>query len=225
MTSDETFRGWPKDAFTFYERLGRNNTKTFWTANKATYDDDVVAPMRALSDAVADEFGPLHLFRPYRDVRFSKEKVPYKDHQGAITESEGGTQYYVQLSADGVMVGGGMHTFATDQLERFRAAVDLVDLAEQLDEAAASVRKAGFTLSGEALKTAPRGVPKDHHHVEWMRFKGLYAWKQLGMPAWMSTAKALGRITDAWRATSPVDAWLETHVGPSTLPPDEERRR
>ena len=224
MTTSTGFRGWPRDAFTFYERLSQDNTKAFWTANKATYDEDVVAPMRALSDAIADEFGPLHLFRPYRDVRFSKEKVPYKDHQGAITESEGGTQYYVQLSAAGVMVGGGMHTLASDQLERFRAAVDDVELAEQLDAAAAAVRKAGFTISGEALKTAPRGVPKDHHHVEWMRYKGLYSWKQLGSPAWISTPKALAKITDAWRATGPVDDWLEAHVGPSTLPPDEHRR-
>lgn len=223
MASTTGFRGWPAEALEFYARLGTDNTKAFWTANKDTYDTAVRAPMEALSEAVSDEFGPLHIFRPYRDVRFSKEKTPYKDHQGAVTESEGGTQYYVQLSAAGLMVGGGMHVFAADQLERFRAAVDRVDLADELDAAAAKITKAGFTVDGQALKTAPRGVPKDHHHVHWMRHKGLFAWKQLGAPKWLSSRAALGRITSAWRATTPLDDWLEAHVGPSTLPPDERR--
>lgn len=223
MASKATFRGWPGEAVEFYERLRADNTKAFWTANKDTYETAVRAPMLALSDAVADEFGPLHLFRPYRDVRFSKEKTPYKDHQGAVTESEGGTQYYLQLSADGLMVGAGMHDFAADQLERFRAAVDRVDLAVTLDDAAARVEKAGFTVDGQALKTAPRGVPKDHHHIRWMRHKGLFVWKQLGAPKWLSSRATLGKVTAAWRATAPLDDWLEAHVGPSTLPPDDAR--
>jgi hypothetical protein len=76
-----------------------------------------------LTEALAD-FGPFHMFRPYNDVRFSKNKPPYKTHQGAYGESEGGAGHYVQLSADGLMVGAGYYAMAKDQLERFRTAID-----------------------------------------------------------------------------------------------------
>ncbi|RPI04214.1 MAG: DUF2461 family protein, partial [Actinobacteria bacterium] len=96
------FRGWPAEAITFYEGLEADNSKTFWTANKDVYESAVVAPFRALSDEVAESFGPLRLFRPYRDVRFSKDKSPYKTGQGAVTESEEGAIYYAALAAAGL---------------------------------------------------------------------------------------------------------------------------
>ena len=80
-----SFRGWPAEAITFYEGLEADNSKTYWTANKDVYESAVVAPFRALSDEVAEMFGLLRLFRPYRDVRFSKDKSPYKTGQGAAT--------------------------------------------------------------------------------------------------------------------------------------------
>ena len=91
------FRGWPAEAGSFYEGLEADNSKTYWAAHKDVYESAVVAPFRALSDEIADDFGPLHLFRPHRDVRFSKDKSPYKTAQGAVTESEGGAIYYVSL--------------------------------------------------------------------------------------------------------------------------------
>ena len=73
------FRGWSDEALDFYRRLEAENNRTFWTANRATYEAEVKAPFEALSDLVADEFGPLKVFRPNRDVRFSKDKSPYKN--------------------------------------------------------------------------------------------------------------------------------------------------
>ena len=80
-----TFRGWPAAAFDFYARLEVDNTRDFWLANKAVYDESVKAPFLALSRAVAREYGLLHLFRPNRDGRFSKDKSPYKTSAGAVT--------------------------------------------------------------------------------------------------------------------------------------------
>ena len=89
-----TFGGFPTEAFTFFERLAADNSRSFWQANKPTYEATVRGPMLALLDELA-EFGPFNIFRPYRDVRFAMDKTPYKENIGAYGESDGGAGYYV----------------------------------------------------------------------------------------------------------------------------------
>ena len=96
-------RGFPDEAFDFYEGLQADNSKAYWTAHRETYETAVRAPLVALLAALEDEFGAGHVFRPYRDVRFSKDKTPYKDHQGAFAEVGDAVGYYVQISADGLL--------------------------------------------------------------------------------------------------------------------------
>ncbi len=151
------FSGWRPEAFEFYERLEADNTKWFWQSNRATYDNEVRAPFLALSEAVASEFGPLHLFRPHRDVRFSRDKSPYKTQQGAVTEGPEGEIYYVQITADALFVGGGYYRMTSDQLRRFREAVDDDTTGPELEGLVSELREHGYDIGGSALKTAPRG--------------------------------------------------------------------
>ena len=116
--------GIPAEAFDFYDALRADNSKAFWAAHKADYDAYVRAPLQALVDALADEFGQAHLFRPYRDVRFSKDKAPYKDHQGAFAAVGDAVGYYVQVSSAGLMIAGGWYSPQGQQLARYREAVD-----------------------------------------------------------------------------------------------------
>ena len=117
------FAGFPVEGIEFYEQLEADNSKSFWQANKGRFDAFVKQPMVELTEELAD-FGPFHMFRPYNDVRFSKNKPPYKTAQGAYGESEGGAGHYVQFSATGLMVGAGYYAMAKDQLDRFRQAID-----------------------------------------------------------------------------------------------------
>ena len=98
-----TFEGFPDEGLVFYEGLEADNSKTYWTQHRPVYESCVRAPLQALTDELADEFGPAKLFRPYRDVRFSNDKTPYKTHQGAVVEppGRGAGAWYVQVSADG----------------------------------------------------------------------------------------------------------------------------
>ena len=215
------FRGWPAEAVAFYEGLEADNSRTYWAAQKEIYESAVVALFRALSDAVANYFGPMHLFRPHRDVRFSKDKSPYKTAQGAVTESEGGAIYYVSLGSHGLFAGSGYYRPAPDQLARMREAIDDAKTGPAIERAVATARKAGYEIGGESLKTAPKGYPKDHPRIELLRLKGLTVGKGWQPGKWMQTAKAKDRIVDAWHASDPVNAWLAKHVGPSTAPPDD----
>ncbi len=213
------FRGWSPAAFDFYRQLEAENTRDWWLAHKPTYDTEVRAPFDALSELVADEFGPLHVFRPNRDTRFSKDKTPYKTQCYAITEGEGGERYYVGISTRGLAVGAGFWMMAPDQLERYRHAVDDAGSGEALVDAVAEVEAAKLTIEGHALKTAPRGYPRDHARIELLRRKSIAALRQWEPAAWIGTKGAADRIVGAWRAAAPLNAWLATHVGPSTAPP------
>jgi uncharacterized protein (TIGR02453 family) len=209
------FRGWPAEAIEFFEGLEADNSKSYWQDHKSVYDDDVRAPMAALLDAVRNEFGDGSIFRPYRDVRFSKDKSPYKTQLGAAIGELAGTVYYVQLSSAGLLAAAGMHGPAPDQIERFRDAVDDDSSGKKLLSIVAAIEKAGYAIGGEALKTAPRGYPKDHARIRLLRHKGLTASKEWAPAQWLGTAKALDRVIDTWRGLQPLNAWLERHVGPS----------
>jgi uncharacterized protein (TIGR02453 family) len=218
------FRGFPAAGLDFFTALAANNNRDFWLANKTTFEASVRDPMIAFLDSVADEFGTFHLFRMNRDVRFSKDKSPYKTAQAAVTETEGGATHYLQLGADGLFVGGGMYHLAKDQLARFRAAVADERTGPVLERAIAAVRKGRVEVSHgfEApLVTAPKGYPKDHPRIELLRWKGVIAHKQLGAPAWLHTRRAAAEIVKVWRTSAPLVAWLDANVGPSTLPPPE----
>ncbi len=216
------FTGFPAAAFDFYARLELDNSKTFWTANKAIYESSVKQPFAELSDDVERRFSALRLFRPYRDVRFSKDKTPYKTAAGAAGESDGGSLFYVQVSAEGLFVGCGMYTMATDQLERFRAAIDANRSGSAIARVADDVRTKGYEIAAmDSLKTAPRGFPKDHPRVELLRLKGLTMGRPFPLAKWMHTPKVIDRIVTVWDDAKAMNRWLERNVGPSTLAPSE----
>ena len=107
-----------------------DNTKSFWTKHKHVYDEAVKAPMEALMAALAPEFAPdgadgpsVKIFRPYRDVRFAKDKTPYKTHQGAYVAVAQSTGWYVQVSAAGVRTGAGFYEASGQRLAAFRDAI------------------------------------------------------------------------------------------------------
>jgi uncharacterized protein (TIGR02453 family) len=213
------FKGWPAEALEFYEGLEVDNSRTYWAENRVVYEQAVYAPMAALLADLADEFGDGRIFRPYRDVRFSADKTPYKTNIAA-TVGPG----YVHLSADGLMAGAGMYHLAADQLERYRRAVADEGTGPALETLMTGLRKARIDVHGtDPLKTVPRGYPKDHPRAGLLRNKGLVAMKHWSAAAWLGTPAAKGRITDLLRAARPLCGWLDKHVGSSTLPPGRSR--
>lgn len=214
------FRGWPPSAFDFYVGLEADNTKTYWAAHREVYERDVRAPFLALSGEVEHEFGPLRVFRPYRDVRFAKDKSPYKTNAAAVTEGEGGTAYYVSISSEGLFVASGYYQLEPDQLERYREAVADGRRGARLATEVERLRAAGYEISAhETLKTVPRGYPKDHPRADLLRQKGCIAGRSFPVARWMHTRAALDRVIAVWRDAAAMNRWLDRHVGPSTIPP------
>jgi len=214
------FTGIPVAAVDFYERLEADNSKAFWELNKETFKQVVKTPALELCEELA-EYGPFHMFRPHNDMRFSKNKPPYKTHQGAYGESEGGAGHYFHISSTGLMCGTGYYGMAKDQLERFRAAVDAENTGAEIELIVADLTKRKYEIGAiGALKSAPRGYPKDHPRIELIRRKGLMMSKDFGAPKWIHTKQAASKIKVVWETAGEMNAWLDAHVGPSNIEPE-----
>jgi uncharacterized protein (TIGR02453 family) len=203
------FEGWPEEALDFYDGLEADNSKAYWLAHKDVYETCVLSPMAALLDELEPEHGATKIYRPYRDVRFSKDKSPYKTAIGAHA-GDG----YIQLSADGLAAGSGMYVMAPDQVERYRAAVATDSSGGELEQIIAVLRKQDIDVHGrDSLKTTPRGYPPDHPRTELLRHKGLVAWKEWPVEPWLATSAAKNEVAEFLVATRPLGQWLTHNVG------------
>jgi uncharacterized protein (TIGR02453 family) len=202
------FSGWPTAAVEFYEGLESDNSKAYWTKHKAVYTEQVLRPMEELLDELAPEFGPPKIFRPYRDIRFSHDKTPYKTHIGATL---GGTGY-LQLSADGLSAGTGMWHLEPDELVKYRAAVAGPDGAE-LAAIVTGLERTGVEIHGHgSLKSSPRGYSADHPRIELLRHKGLTTWRHWNPSPALCTPAAAGNVVELFRTSAAFCDWLNSHI-------------
>jgi uncharacterized protein (TIGR02453 family) len=205
-----SFTGIPTAALDFYEDLEADNSKAFWTAHKHVYDESVRAPLETLATELEPQFGPAKLFRPYRDVRFAKDKTPYKAHQGVYF---GESALYLHVSAAGLFLAGGYWDTSSAQVERLRRAVADDVAGPQLERALAGIRRKGFAIGGAQLTRVPSGYPKDHSRAGLLRYKSMTASVDIGCPDWLATPGARAEIVKRWRGIVPLVTWLDTHVG------------
>jgi uncharacterized protein (TIGR02453 family) len=215
------------ETFAWFAGLEADNSKAYFTAHRATYDTAVRGALEALLEELADEAGGrVKLFRQHRDTRFSTDKSPYKTQTyGVIADRPDSlAALYLQLSSGGLFAGTGYYVLAADQLTRFRAAVDRDDAGGDLERIVGAVHAAGVETWGEALKTAPRGYPRDHPRAPLLRHKSLIAGRRLAPDDHgIDRDTALGFARDTWAACAPLNAWLDAHVGGSALPPAPSR--
>jgi uncharacterized protein (TIGR02453 family) len=220
-----SFEGFPDEGLVFYEGLEADNSKTYWTQHKAAYEAHVKGPMLALLEELAPEFGTAKVFRPYRDVRFSHDKTPYKTHQGAVVHADGhGTgAWYLQISADGLHVSGGSWRLESDQVARYRRAVaDAVQgprLQTELDRLQAS----GWEIRGEKLTRVPAGYPADAERLELLKHKSLHVSRDWEPAEWLHERRALEEVRGAWRDVRALNTWLADNVGGTTKEPRPRR--
>jgi len=207
------FAGFPDAALDFYEDLERDNTKAFWEAHRRVYDDDVLAPMLALTEALEPEFGEAKVFRPYRDVRFSKDKTPYKTYQSAVVHAGAATGWHVGISAAGVDVGAGFYEASPEQLAAIREAFADEATGAPFQRLLAQYAADGWQIGGDQVKTAPRGYSADHPRIDLLRYKQLFLGRSYGVEG-LASPDVLGRVRADWRRLRPFVDWLAAHTGP-----------
>jgi uncharacterized protein (TIGR02453 family) len=203
-----TFAGFPVAALDFYDDLEVDNTRAYWEKHKDVYTESVKAPMAALCAALAPEFGEAKVFRPYRDVRFAKDKTPFKTHQGAFVPAGPATGWYVEVSARGVRTGAGFYEASSPRLASIRAAIDDDRRGQALERLLTGLAADGWDVAGERLKTTPRGYPADHPRIGLLRHKSMTVGRSHGFEPVVHTPELLDVVRDDWRALRPFVEWV-----------------
>jgi uncharacterized protein (TIGR02453 family) len=218
-----TFTGFGEHAVEFFDGLAVDNSKHYWETHRDTYLADIRAPMEALVTTLekefGGEFGSAKVFRPYRDVRFAKDKTPYKTECGGVIEpGRGAGAYYVEISSLGLRAGGGCFHLASDQIARFRQAVSGDLAGPALEKIVARLRRQGWTIKGDQMKTRPRDYPADHPRIDLLRYRSVYAVKVWEPDDTLHEPGCLDRVRKAWRELRAFNEWAVDHVGLSEQP-------
>ena len=207
---------WPPEALEFLRDLEANNDRDWFRANRSRYDQHLVAPARELADKLTD-LGRPHFFRPYNNLRF-RPGPPLKEHLGVAIGYGAAGGFYFDLSLDGLLVAAGLHYPASDQLERFRAAMDDDRKARGFTRGLTAARRAGLTPAEPALKRAPKGYPIDHPRIDHLRRRELTVARRHPLEPWLHEPTCDDLIRSQLRAGRPLVKWLAETVGPSTRP-------
>ncbi|HEX3298304.1 MAG TPA: DUF2461 domain-containing protein [Nocardioides sp.] len=202
------FTGFPSQALDFYDDLEVDNSRTFWEKHKGTYEYSVRRPMVALCSALAEEFGDAKVFRPFRDVRFAKDKTPYKTAQGAFVEVGPATGWYVEVSARGVRTGAGFYDATGPRIASIRAAIDDDRRGNDLAQMLKKLEANGWVIGGHVLKTAPRGYDLSHPRINLLRHKSLTIGHDYGFEPIIHTPELLEAVRDDWRTLRPFVEWV-----------------
>jgi uncharacterized protein (TIGR02453 family) len=206
------FRGWSEECQRFFIGLELDNSKRYFEANRQIYAEKVRAPMAALMDSLAEDFGTGKIFRPNRDIRFSKDKSPYKTNIAGYA-AMGGRGGYLSLDARGLTVAAGRYELTKEQLQKYRRRVAADATGAQLAAIVAKLEKAGYEIGGEALKRVPAGWPQDHPRARLLRHKILYIYKNFGLQPWLGTSAARKHIVKVWGDAEPLNDWLRRNAG------------
>jgi uncharacterized protein (TIGR02453 family) len=204
------FDGFGSGALAWFAGLERDNSKAYFERTRPVFLAEVREPFEDLLDELSLEFGgEPKVFRQHRDIRFSPDKSPYKTRTyGIVHDDGGGRAWYASLSASGLYAASGYWRMEAGRLERFRAAV-----SDELAGLLADAQAAGLELAEPALKTVPRGFPRDHPHAALLRYKSVIAGRALPPGPALETRDALAFVAETWRAVAPVNDWLDAHVG------------
>lgn len=221
-----SFEGFPKETVEYLRSLREHNDRDWFTANRDDYETYWLEPARGFVGAVGERLGTISedlaadprvngsIMRVNRDIRFSPDKRPYKDHldlwfwegdrKGAVSG------LFFRLTPEAVTVGAGAHGFDTAQLSAFRDAVADPRRGEALSNVVRDVEAAGYAVGGERYKRVPRGYDADGDRARLLRFGGLWAGHEVPLPDWVFTREVVDRCLDHWNRLAPLHRWLVT---------------
>jgi uncharacterized protein (TIGR02453 family) len=220
-----SFTGFPRETVRFLAALAKHNDKAWFDAHRGDYEGAFLAPAQAFVKALAPRLEKLDadvhaeprvngsIMRINRDVRFAKDKAPYKDHLDLwfwTGERKGwdSSGFFFRITPDRLLLGAGMHRFEPARLARYREAVLEPKRGQELARIAARLRKLGYEVGTETYKKPPRGVPVDHERTALLRHGGLHAGWEAQHPRELHESAIVELVAKHYAAVAPVHAWL-----------------
>jgi len=218
-----SFSGFRPQLLEFLSELRANNSREWFQAHRAEYDELLLEPSRMFVVAMGERLRTLgddihaepkvhgSIFAINRDTRFSADKTPYKTHldlwfwqgDGPSRERPG---YFLRLTGDRLLLGAGVHSFTDAAVERYRRAV--LDDAEgnRLEQAAAAV--GSELVGGRTYKRVPAGLPADHSRADWLRHSGLFAELEQAVPQELFGEALPDWCLEHFERVAPLQRWL-----------------
>ena len=205
-----SFTGFPVAALDFYDDLEMDNTKSFWEAHKRGLQGVGRGAMKALIAALEPEFGdgegvPPLPRRPLRQGQDAVQDPPGRVRRGRARAPAGTSR----CRRAGVRTGAGFYAGEGAQIAADRTAVAEERRGAELEGILAGLAAEGYEISGEQLKTAPRGYDREHPRIDLLRHKQLFAGRDLGFEPVVHTGELLDLVRDDWRAYRPMVEWLQ----------------
>jgi len=220
------FNGFPDETLAFFRGLAKHNDKQWFEKHRGDFDAHVIEPARGFVAAVGQRLAKLapgihadprvdkSIFRVHRDVRFSKDKRPYKTHLAIFFWD--GTRpkmecpgFYFHLDPDKLMIGGGLYMFQPDQLAEYRRSVDDAKLARRLEQALKDrVRRSCDATHVEPFKRVPKGFAPDHPRADLLKLKGVTLGDEGPVPAALHSAKIVDYTLKRFEKMAPLHKWL-----------------
>ena len=217
--------------FAFLEELAVNNNRDWFANNKVRYQDEVVSPMVAFIATMAPRLRKISLhfvadpranggsmFRIYRDVRFSKDRRPYKEHASCHFRHEIRTRdvhtpgYYVHLAPNDVRIGGGIWLPPGAALGAIRNAIDEDRSGWKRVVTNKRLNETFGGIGGDGLVRPPRGYDADHPHIEDLKRKTFFAMRRVDRKIAL-TPGFLNEVTDTFHAATPLMKFLTKTLG------------
>jgi uncharacterized protein (TIGR02453 family) len=226
MSSDIIFKGFPKETVKFYADLTKNNSKKWFESHREDYDNYVMEPSRAFVTALGDRLGKLapgiiadprvnkSIFKIHRDVRFSKDKTPFKTHLGlwfwdGVLPRMECSGFYFHLEPPNLMLGVGLYMFPKEHLDQYRKSIINDKTGDQLIRVVKKITAGNiYKLGGTQGKKVPRGFDPDHKHADYLLYKGLYVGYSVKIPKEFNSPKLIDYCINHYKKMAPLHYWL-----------------
>jgi uncharacterized protein (TIGR02453 family) len=225
MAPASQFAGFPPATLKFLRALAKNNDRTWFEAHRAEFESEVMDPARDFINAlgarltrlapmiVAEPRTDRSIFRLHRDVRFSKDKSPYKTHLGILLwdgaapkmESAG---FYLHVEPGQIFIGMGMHIFSKSALPAYREAVADKRRGAALARILAKLEKAGYGIGTQHYKRVPRGIDPEHPRADLLRHNGLHVEWKLKASEVIGSPALVNLCHSHFKAYAPLHRWL-----------------
>jgi uncharacterized protein (TIGR02453 family) len=220
------FTGFPKQMITFFDTLKENNTKQWFDDHRKDYEayvkqpaQDFVVDMGIRLEEIAPAINAVpqingSIFRLNKDIRFSKDKSPYKTHIG-IFFWEGNRKrmecpgYYMHIENRKLMLGVGLYMFTDDMLERFRDAVVDAKLGNELSRTATDLSNKGYNVGGKHYKKVPRGYDASNKNAEFLLYNGLHVGIEMDIPDEFYSRAFIDYAFSYFKEMCPLQDWLK----------------
>lgn len=222
------FAGFPAQTQKFLEGLSKNNSKDWFEAHRSDYDAYWVTPAKAFVEAAGEalqDVAPIEvqprvngsIFRINRDIRFSNDKTPYKDHldfwfwEGERKTAVSG--FYLRVTPAEVGIGVGAHGFDKDRLGAYRNAVVDAKSGKALRKAVGELKKSKVDVKGEHYKTLPRGFETDDtFERQFLRYNALWTGQDVATPPSFNSKRFVSWAMTRWSKQAPLHRWLVDHL-------------